>query len=190
MVRSLPGLSQLQMIDLSCNPLGHGIIRLTEHLNYVPGLTELELADTLMGEEEAAAMVRCLPSPSQLKKLDLSVNPLGHGIVQLAEHLKCVPNLTHLSLHGIHMSEEQVSALARALKHVPKLRELNLSNNPLGRGVRVLIQHLSSVPELRELVLLNVKMTKEEVEDLGAVRAVTSYYHVSVLFLLILESIH
>ena len=176
----LPSLSQLKMIYLSDNPLGYGIIELGEHLNCLPGLTELELAQTNMGEEEATALALCLPSLSQLKRLNLSVNPLGHGIVQLAERLKCVPNLTELVLYKTHMGREQVSALARALKHVPKLRTLDLYNNPLGRGIRVLIQHLSSVPELRLLFLRGVKMTKKEVNDLGAVRDLISDYHVSV----------
>ena len=187
--RCLPNLLKLKKIRLSGNPLGHGIIELAEHLNCLPGLTELGMAQTNMGEEEAAAIVRCLPSLSQLKILNLSVNPLGHGIIQLAERLKCVPNLTDLLLYNTHMDKKQVSALARALKHVPKLRELYLYNNPLGRGVRVLIQHVSNVPELRKLFLRGVKMTKKEVNDLGAVRNVKSDYHVSVsLFRLIISN--
>ena len=186
----LPSLSQLKILDLTSNPLGHGIIELAKHLNCLPGLTELELADTNMGEEEAAAIVECLPSLSQLKRLNLSVNPLGHGIVQLAERLKCVPHLTDLLLYNTFMDKEQISALARALKNVPKLRRLELYNNPLGRGVRVLIQQLSSVPELRKLFLRGVTMTKKEVNDLDAVCDLNSDYHVSVsLYRLIISNI-
>ena len=189
--RCLPSLSQLQMIDLSGNKLGHGITELAKHLKCLTGLTELELDNTEMGEEETTSVAGCLPSLSHLKKLELSRNPLGRGIAELAKRLKCVPNLTDLLLCDTRMGKEQVSALARALNHVPKLRKLDLSHNPLGRGVRVLIQHLSSVPELRRLVLLGVKMTKAEAEDLGAIRAaVISDYHVSVLFLLIFVSAH
>ena len=187
--RCLPSLSQLKIIDFSFNPLGHGIIELAKHLKCLPGLIELKLRSTEMGEEEARAVARSLPSLSQLKVINLSSNPLSHGNVELAERLKCVSNLTQLCLRKTRTNEEQVSALACALKHVPKLRWLDLSFNPLGRGVRVLIQHLSSVPELQELDLYDVKMRKAEAEDLGAVRAVIfSDYHVSVLFLLIFVS--
>ena len=185
--RSFPHLSQLKRIGLSYNPLGLGIIELAKHLNCLPRLTELRLLHTEMGEEEARAVARCLPSLSQLTELWLSFNPLGHGIVELAERLKCVSNLTELLLRKTGMDKEQVSALARALKHLPKLRNLDLALNPLGRGVRVLIQHLSSVPELRELNLSGVRMTKSEAEDLGAVPVSISDYHVSVLFLLVLN---
>ena len=188
--RCLPSLSQLKMINLSDNPLGHGIIELAEHLNCVPGLISLQLGNTQMREEEAIAVAQCLPSLSQLKGLDLSANQLGHGICQLTKYLKYVSNLTVLELHTSGMDEKQVSELARALKHVPKLSELDLSENPLGRGVPVLIQHLSSVPKLHKLDLGGVKMTKTEAEDLGAVRVVLSDYHVSVLFLLIFVSTH
>ena len=178
--RCLPNLLKLKKIDLSGNPLGHGTIELAQHVKCLPGLTELELDKTEMGAEEATALALCLPSLSQLKRLNLSLNPLGQGVIQLAERLKCFPNLTELSLHNTHMDKEQVSALARALKHVPKLSRLDLYNNPLGRGVRVLIQHLSSVPELHKLSLRGVKMTKKEVNDLDAVRDLISDYQVSV----------
>ena len=185
----LPSLSQLKRIHLSGNPLGHGIIELAKHLNCLPCLTELELDGTGMGAKEATAVALCLPSLSQLKRLSLSVNPLGHGIVQLAQRLKCVPHLTELLLHNTHMDKKQVSALARALKHVPKLRTLALYDNPLGRGIRVLIQQISSVPELRKLFLRGVTMTKKEVNDLGAVCDLNSDYHVSVsLYRLIISN--
>ena len=183
--RCLPSLSQLKHIDLSSNSLGLGIIELAKHLNCLPRLTKLQLRGTEVGEEEATAVARCLPSLLQLTVLDLSDNPVGQGNVELTERLKCVSKLTELQLCKTHMDKEQVSALARALKHLPKLRELGLAGNPLGRGVRVLIQHLSSVPELRELNLSAVKMTKSEAEDLGAVPRSISDYHVSVLFLLV-----
>ena len=186
----LPSLSQLKVIVISQNQLGDGIFELSEQLKCLTGLTELELDRTGMGEREAAALAGCLPSFSQLKKLNLSANPLGHGIVVLAEGLEGVPNLTELGLKSIEMGETEVSALACALKHVPKLSTLDLRDNPLGRGVRVLMTHLSSVPKLRELNLFDVKMTKKEVEDLGAVRGLITDYHVSVLFLLIFLSAH
>ena len=188
--RCLPSLSQLKELYLSHNQLRHGIIELAKNLKYLPHLRELRLAETEMGEEEATAVARCLPSLSQLMVLDLSHNPLGHGIVELSERLKCVSNLTDLDLRRTDMGEKQVSALAHALKHLAKLRELYISDNPLGRGVHVLIQHLSSVPELRWLHLDDVKMTKKEVEDLGAVPGSTSDYHVSVLFFFIFVSTH
>ena len=80
--------------------------------------------------------------------------------------------------------------MASALKHAPDLLDLDLSWNPLGRGVSVLIEHLSSVPVLGFLGLQHVQMTKSEAEELctacGTDTMLQTDYHVSVLFLLTL----
>jgi len=177
----------LEELDISCNALGQGIIELTNHLHRVPSLTKLNLAGTEMVEKEATAVGRRLPRITRLEELHLSINPLGCGIMELAKHLNFVPGLRILWLSNTQMHEKEVSALARALKHVPKLVSLNLSGNPLGRGVSVLIQHLSSVPKLRALFLFGVKMTKSEAEELCTACkdiSLCTEYHVSVLFLL------
>jgi len=163
---SLARLNELEELDISWNALGHGIIELANHIDCVPSLTELNLRNTEMGAEEATAVFRCLPSITLLRILDLSSNPLGYGIMELAKHLIFVPGLRKLWLLDTQMSEEEVSALVRALKDVPELKTLNLSFNQLGRGVSVLIQHLSSVPELDVLSLYGVEMSKSEAEEL------------------------
>jgi len=179
---SLARLNELEELDTSCNALGHGIIELANHLDCVPSLTELNLGNTEMGAEEATAVFRCLPSITLLRILDLSSNPLGYGIMELAKHLIFVPGLRKLWLLDTQMGEEEVSALARALKDVPKLKILNLSFNQLGRGVSVLIQHLSSVPKLDVLFLYGVEMSKSEAEELctacGRYTRLMTEYHV------------
>ena len=189
LAHSLKHVNKLQVLDLSVNLLGHGIIELAKHLNSVPDLNELKLNGTEMGEEEATAVAHCLKGLPQLDQLHLSFNPLGHGIIELAKHLCSVPYLTQLRFEDTEMGKEEVSALARGLKYVPELEKLNLRSNPLGRGVSDLIQHLSSIPELRYLLLDGVKMKKKEAEELlTAVREadieLDTDYHVSVLFLL------
>ena len=64
------------------------------------------------------------------------------------------------------MGEREVTAVARALKDTPKLRGLDLSHNPLGRGVGELIKHLKSVLSVRLLRLSSVPMTRKEASDL------------------------
>jgi len=185
---SLARLNKLEKLDISRNALGHGIIELVNHIDCFPSLTELNLGNTEMGAEEATAVFQCLPSIALLQNLELSWNPLGYGIMELAKHLNSVPDLRMLWLCDTQMGEEEVSALARTLKDVPDLNALDLSLNPLGRGVSVLIQHLSSVPVLDDLNLDGVKMTKSEAEQLctacGRYTTLSTAYHVSVLFLL------
>ena len=118
----------------------------------------------------------------------MSNNALGHGIIELAKNLNSVPNLTELDLSNTNIGEDEASALARALKDVPELSDLSLGWNPLGRGVRDLVQHLSSVPQLESLFLFSVQMTKTEIEELLTAvngRGITLFtdYHVRVFLL-------
>ena len=184
--RTLKSVPELKKLCLSNNPLSHGIIELARHLHNVPHLTKLDLENTQMSEEEAIAVAPTLKSVPELKELCLSNNPLGHGIIELATHLHTVPHLTELNLMNTQMGEEEVIAVAHALKYVPELNNLILPDNPLGRGVSALIQHLSSTPLLRTLTLFGVQMTKKEATDLCAAErrwniSLYSNYHVRFL---------
>ena len=153
----------------------------------MPHLTELNLKNTQMGGEEFTAVACSLQNVSELKKLNLSHNPLGQGITELAKHLTSVPHLTQLWVKDTQMGKEEVTAVAHALVYVPELKVLDLSHNPLGREVSELIQHLSSVPQLNYLPLYGVKMTKKEASELcTAVRgrriSLNTDYHVSFCF--------
>ncbi|XP_066019779.1 NLR family CARD domain-containing protein 4-like isoform X2 [Pocillopora verrucosa] len=156
----------LHTLSLLGNPLHSGVSHLAENLHHVPQLTKLELVKVQMGEKECAALVASLQYLNKLEELDMSYNALGHGIIELAKNLNSVPNLTKLNLSSTNMGEDEASALDRALKDVPKLRILDLGGNPLGRGVRDLLQHLSSVPKLSILFLSSFQMTKTEIEEL------------------------
>ena len=186
LAESLKFVRKLQVLNLPFNLLGQGITVLAKHLFNVPLLTELGLSGTQMGEKEVTAVARSLQSISKLKKLDLSSNPLGQGITELATHFPSVPHLTNLDLIDTQMGEKEVTAVARALKDLPELESLVLSHNPLCRGVSELTQHLSSIPQLRMLELWHVKMTKREACELcaavqGTEIILTTDYHVSFL---------
>ena len=163
---SLQYLNKLKELNMSKNAVGHGIIELAKNLSNVPNLTRLRLSRTNMGEDEASALAASLQYLNKLKELNMSKNAVGHGIIELAKNLSNVPNLTRLRLSDTNMGEDEASALARALKDVPELSNLYLGWNPLGRGVRDLVQHLSSVPKLECLSLVRVQMTKTEIEEL------------------------
>ena len=136
----------LHELCLSWNPLHCGVSHLAENLHHAPQLTVVELQDVQMGEKECAALAASLQYLNKLEELNIRDNALGHGIIDLARNLNSVPNLTQLNLKNTNIGEDEASALARALKDVPELSILSLGSNPLGRGVRDLVQHLSSVP--------------------------------------------
>ena len=167
LAHSLKYVTQLSELDLSNNPLGHGIIELAKHLYSVPYLNKLDLSPTQMGEEEVTAVALSLKYVTQLGELDLSDNPLGHGIIELAKHLYSVPHLIKLYLRATQMGEEEVTALAHSLQNVTQLSVLNLSDNALGHGIIELAKHLYSVRHLKKLDLRATQMGEEEVTALA-----------------------
>ena len=167
LAHSLKYVTQLSELDLSHNPLGHGIIELAKHLYSVPHLIKLYLRATQMGEEEVTALAHSLQNVTQLSVLNLSDNALGHGIIELAKHLYSVPHLKNLDLRATQMGEEEVTALACSLKYVTQLSILDLLNNPLGHGISELAKQLHNVPHLEELCLQNTQMDEEEVTALA-----------------------
>ena len=184
---SLKNVTQLSLLYLSNNPLGHGVSELAKHLHSVPHLEKLRLNDTQMGEEEVTALAHSLKNVTQLSKLDLSNNPLGHGVSELAKHLHSVPHLEKLRLDDTQMGEEEVTALARTLVYVPELKYLKLDKNPLVRGVSELIDYVSSSSRLRGLSLRKVRLTKKEATELFTLADerrihLESDYHVSFPF--------
>ena len=163
---ALKNVDKLRIVDLSGNPLGHGIRELAKHLHSVPHLEQLLLVNTQMGEEEVTALAHSLKNVTPLSALYLSYNPLGHGLSELAKQLHSVPHLEGLHLNDTQIGEEEVTALAHALVYVPKLETLFLDENLLGRGVTELINCLRSGPQLYFLTLKGVQLTKKEATEL------------------------
>ena len=94
---SLKHAPNLHKLDLSRNPLYGSVSDLAENLHHVPELTELKLGKVQMGEEECNVLARSLNSVNKLRVLEIECNPLGHGIMTLAQHLNC-----NLFVHHLH----------------------------------------------------------------------------------------
>ena len=166
-VRSLSQAPNLRSLNLSWNCLLYsGIKNLTENLHHLKHLSRLELRDVGIGHLECQLLSTSLKYIGNLRVLDLSQNPLARGILELSKHLNCIPHLHELVLYYTDMGEREVTSLARAFKKTPELARLDLSHNPLGRGVGELIKHLKSIPRVRSLELSSVPMTRKEVSDL------------------------
>ena len=94
-----------------------------------------------------------------------------------------------LILSNINLTAKPTAVIARSLHQAPGLQWLDLSENPLGEGVSVLIQNLSRVPHLERLRLSDVKMTKQQVNELSAavrqsnISWLDTQYHVSFVIL-------
>ena len=142
---------------------------------------------------EMKMLADCLPLSTALRSINIVGNPSEIIDAQLTKSLVSriifTERLRMLVLVAINLTAKPAAAIARSLHQVPSLIGLNLSVNPLGKGVSVLTQHLSRVPH-EWLVLHNVKMTKQQVNDLSAavrqsnISRLSTGYHVSFVILI------
>ncbi|XP_067222386.1 NLR family CARD domain-containing protein 3-like isoform X2 [Chanodichthys erythropterus] len=140
-LRSNP--SHLRELDLTGNKIGKSVNLLSDVLQDPHcKLQILRLSDCGVTEEGCAALTSALRSnPSHLRDLHLSKNKLGKSVNLLSDVLQdphCKLEILRLSYCGV--TEEGCAALASALRSNPSshLRELNLSENKIGKSVNLL----------------------------------------------------
>ena len=167
LTNSLQHVPLLEELSLSNTPIGCGLIPLAENLVHVPQLRSLMLDNTNMTDREATDLTNSLQHVPLLEELSLSNNPIGFGLIPLAENLVHVPQLRALILDNTNMTEREATELANSLQHVPLLRKLNSRNNPIGFGLIPLAENLVHVPQLRALILDNTNMTEREATELA-----------------------
>ena len=122
--------------------------------------------------QEIKMLADFLPLFTALRWIVITGKPFEIIDAQLTETLVSriifTDRLHTLELFNINLTAKPAATIARSLHQAPSLRILNLSANPLGEGLSVLIRHLSCVPHLESLCLVNVKMTQQQVNDLSA----------------------
>ena len=172
---------------------------LTKNTNSITGPTPHSLSClsciSIMGieREEMKMVTDCSPLFTALRHISIYGKPFEIIDAQLTETLVSriifTDRLDTLALSNINLTAKPTAAIARSLHQAPSLRFLDLSENPLGEGVSVLTQHLSRVPHLEMLLLVNVKMTRQQVNDLSAavrqsnISWLNTDYHVSFVIL-------
>ncbi|XP_051719283.1 protein NLRC5-like [Ctenopharyngodon idella] len=139
-LRSNP--SHLRELSLSENKIGKSVNLLSDVLQDPHcKLEKLELSDCGVTDEGCAALTSALRSnPSHLRELDLNWNKIGNSVNMLSDVLQdphC--KLEKLWLSNCGVTDEGCAALASALRSNPShLRELNLTENMIGKSVNLL----------------------------------------------------
>ena len=128
LIKALPLIPLLEQIHLSDNPIGCSLIPLAENLIHVPKLISLNLKGTNMTKREATALAKALPCLPLLQDLCLSNNPIGRGLIPLAENLIHVPELDCLDICNTEMDSECEAALQRAQLDRVRGIEITVSN--------------------------------------------------------------
>ena len=147
--------------------------------------------------QEMEMLADFLPLCTSLRCVYIGGKPYETINAQLTEtvvsHIIFTDRLVSLALVNINLTAKPTAAIARSLHQAPSLRSLYLSYNPVGEGVSVLTRHLSCVPHLERLCLSDVKMTKQQVNDLSAtvsqsnISRLDTEYHVSFMILVCIK---
>ena len=143
-----------------------------------------DISVSVKERQETETLIDVLPFVTTPLRIDISGS--GHRTDPvLADKLVSLINFTNrldmLLLDHINLTAKTAAVIARSLYQAPNLSWLSLSFNPLGEGV----SDLSYAPHLETLHLLDVKMTKKQVNDLSEavrqtkIRELFSSYHVS-----------
>ena len=172
---------------------------LTQNTDSIAGPTPQSLSCVILiyivdiERQEIKMLADFLPLFTALRWISIFGKPFEIIAAQLTETLVSriifSDRLVTLVLVRINLTVKPAAVIARSLHQAPCLRWLDLSENPLGEGVSVLIQHLSRVPHLERLRLSDVKMTKQQVNELSAavrqskISWLNTQYHVSFVIL-------
>ncbi|XP_078598237.1 NLR family CARD domain-containing protein 4-like [Branchiostoma floridae x Branchiostoma japonicum] len=156
---SLPGL----ILDLKLSGLRFDspdeTARLVSVLKNVPGLRALDLSDTYLTPSSLQPLVQGFSHMSLLEELDLSGNhALGDaGMEVLQVGLSCVPHLAVLRLECVNMTAVGMSSLAPYMRHLVRLRELDINHNEIGdTGLESLTAVLPIFTAMQVLVLRSI----------------------------------
>ena len=106
----------------------------------------------------------------RISEIDLSENDItSEGVKHLLKFPKQIINkLETLNLHGNNLNSESCAALAHLIPHVPRLKKLDLSNNPIGQGGTVpVITSLITHNSLKKLELSNARIGVEDCRALS-----------------------
>ena len=118
-------LSKLEVLDISHNPLGRAVTMITDNLDKATFLTDLNMADTKMGEDEVRTLSNSLKHLPNLRTLSVGSNPLGRGVCALILHLSKVPRLKSLNVERVEMGEEEINSVSKACKRSQSLTITN-----------------------------------------------------------------
>ncbi|XP_041735226.1 NACHT, LRR and PYD domains-containing protein 12 isoform X2 [Coregonus clupeaformis] len=134
--------SHLRELDLSGNDPGEsGMFLLVDGLKVVKcELQILKLSNCKLDHALSRALaVLLIDNPRHLRELDISMNNLGDGGVELLMDILKSTQIYKLELYCCQLTEKCCKHMSGCLVNIPSLRELNLSNNNLkDEGVKML----------------------------------------------------
>ena len=162
--------TSLQVLDLSGNNLGEGIIEITKNMRHINTLQQLSLCRNNISEAVAGDIADILTNNTDLQVLDLNDNNLDRGIIKILNGMQNISMLQQLGLSNNNITKEVASNLATVLSHNNQLQILNLNGNILETaGISKIVNSLQSNLTLTELHFSDNNITENAADDIAAV---------------------
>ena len=116
----------LQVLNLSQNWFGDGLMELVHHVQHLHSLTDLNLSDNRLSDVKA--LIELLDNlPPTLQELKLRGNRFGDSLVELVHHVQHLHSLRKLDIRDNGVSEGVKKEIRKQLKHtLPDLEELDI----------------------------------------------------------------
>jgi len=150
----------LTALDFYCNKLGpEGAEAVALGMKTNHTLTILNIRDNDLDDVGVKLLAENLKGNTTLTQMDFSRDCLRkNGSVFISALAECT-NLTALVLHNDFIDDEGGKALGEVLKHLPKLKELDLGYNLIGEeGGKAIAEGLQSTTSLKFFVLSHNKL--------------------------------
>ena len=161
--------NKLQKLWLAKTDLRHHSIGIMYALSEITSLTELDLSENYMPKEVATSLAAAINSNCSLETLLLSNNNLGtNGINTIARSLSNLPNLRVLHVGNNNLTWEAADAIASVVLNNIHLQILDLHSNFLGIGVRKIAKAVKNISTLKQLNLNNNQIPECVAEDLAS----------------------
>ena len=160
------GLNELHLDD---NNLGKGLLHIAKALQQLNSLKVLRVEHSNMPREvcnELAVAIKCNQS---LNTLQLCCNNLQSSINVILQALSKISSLRVLDLRYNQLDEDVGEYLSSAIQNNAGLKELNLQNNNIGKGILQIVKSLKQLNSLQVLSLASTNMPKEACKELALV---------------------
>jgi Ran GTPase-activating protein (RanGAP) involved in mRNA processing and transport len=156
--------SKLQVLNLSRNPIGHGITSLGPALRNNTYMQSLDISRCEIDASSFSEFCIGFKLNTSLEKLVVSYNPLlDEGVSYLGDVLKIHPKLRVIDLEATEISDPAALAIFSAAIDAGRVEKINVKNNLIHDGV-IVNKAVASIPVLRycnvELNDLDYRVTR------------------------------
>ena len=173
--------TRLEVLHLSNNNLGEGMLVVTKALQQITSLKSIDLGNTNISKEASDEIPFVVKSNKYLEKLWLYNNNLKCSAIAILQSLSTISTLTLLAINNAQITNEASEALASAVTHNTGLEVVLLNNNNLGEGMLVVTKVLEQNTSLRAVGFGNTNISKEASDEIPLI--VKSNKHLEKLWL-------